>query len=196
MESSENLEAEYRGLERGLDRELWVVTSADGSRRGGLIATFVSQASIVSTSPRVLVGISRRHMTWELIEGSSAFALHLLTEENLDWVIRFGLQSSRVADKFAGLGHHPGRSGSPILTGAAGWLDCLVEARFETGDRTVFLAEVIDALAPKVSPALTVHRMLSLVPEAIRARFVEDRERDAAQDAEAIRVWRQGGPAD
>ena len=42
MGSSEDLEAEYRAFERGLDRELWVVTAADGTQRGGLVATFVS----------------------------------------------------------------------------------------------------------------------------------------------------------
>ena len=44
-----------------------------------------------------------------------------------------------------GWSHAPGPSGSPILGGAAGWLDCRVEARLETGDRTVYLAEVVDA---------------------------------------------------
>ncbi|MCA1684858.1 MAG: flavin reductase family protein, partial [Planctomycetia bacterium] len=116
MESSDSLEAQYQSLERELDREPWVVTSTDGAQLGGLIATNVSQASIVPALPRVLVGISRRHRTWELIEASGAFALHMLGEEHLDWVIRFGLQSGREADKFAGLESRPGRSGSPILT--------------------------------------------------------------------------------
>src|SRR5580693_5111141 len=80
MGSSEDLEAEYRAFERKLDRELWVVTAADGDQKGGLIATFVSLASIAPALPRVLVGISRRHRTWELIESSGAFVLHLLGE--------------------------------------------------------------------------------------------------------------------
>src|SRR5262249_16858587 len=150
MGSSENedLAARYQAVEKALDRELWVVTSTDGTNHGGLIATFVSPASIVPELPRVLVGIGRRHRTWELIEGSGAFALHLMGEEHLDWIVRFGLQSGRVVDKFAGVDHRPGRSGSPILTASVGWLDCRVEARVETGDRTAYLAEVIDALAP------------------------------------------------
>ncbi len=191
MGSFENLEAEYQALERGLDRELWVVTATDGTHRGGLIATFVNQASIVPTLPRVLVGIARRHRTWELIEASGAFALHLLGEDQVDWVVRFGLESSREVDKYAGLTFRSGRSGSPILTAAAGWLDCRVEARLETGDRTVYLAEVVDALAPRVNPVLTVHRMLQLVPETVRADLAEARQHDGARDAEAIRNWRR-----
>ena len=45
----------------------------------------------------------------------------MLREEHLDWVRRFGLESGRTTDKFAGLDHRPGPSGSPILDGAAGW---------------------------------------------------------------------------
>ena len=39
-------------LFRRLDREIWVVTARAGEGRGGLIATFVSQASIVPELPR------------------------------------------------------------------------------------------------------------------------------------------------
>jgi len=74
-----------------LDREIWLVAAQADSRRGGLIATFVNQASIVPDMPRMLVGLSRQHYTWELIEESNAFSLHLLGEQHLDWVWRFGL---------------------------------------------------------------------------------------------------------
>ena len=71
-----------------LDRELWLVTARDGPRRGGLIATFVSQVTIVPDMPRMLVGLARQHYTWELVEASGAFALHLIGEPQLDWVWR------------------------------------------------------------------------------------------------------------
>lgn len=193
MGSSENLENNYRVFERRLDRELWVVTATDGVNVGGLIATFVSQASIAAGAPRVLVGISKRHRTWELIEASGAFALHLLGDRHLEWLERFGLQSGRSAEKFEGLDHAPGRSGSPILSASLGWLDCVAEARFGTGDRTVYLAEVVEARPPGPDAVLTVQRMLSLVPDDLLRRLAEDRERDALADSEAIRSWRRGG---
>ena len=40
------------------DRELWLVTASAGGGRGGLIATFVSQASIGPDLPRVVVGLA------------------------------------------------------------------------------------------------------------------------------------------
>jgi flavin reductase (DIM6/NTAB) family NADH-FMN oxidoreductase RutF len=175
-----------------LDRELWVVTAQSSERRGGLIATFVSQASIVPSLPRMILGVARQHFTWTLIEASGAFALHLIGPDQLDWVWRFGLQSGRDGDKLDGLETHTGASGAPILDQAPGWLDCRVEARLETGDRTLYLAEVLDAQAPGTRPILTVSQFRRLIPEDPRAVLEAQRARDVAIDAQAIAWWRDG----
>jgi flavin reductase (DIM6/NTAB) family NADH-FMN oxidoreductase RutF len=186
---SSDLAREFGALEASLDRELWVVTAA-GPRPGGLIATSVCLASIAPEMPRVLVGVGRRHATHELIDDSGAFALHLFGEERLDWVERFALQSGRSADKLAGLEHSPGSTGSPILSGASGWLDCRVEARLPIGDRTFFLGAVVAARAPAAGHVLTFRRMLDLVTPELRQQLKDDRLHDAAADAEEIRRWR------
>jgi flavin reductase (DIM6/NTAB) family NADH-FMN oxidoreductase RutF len=173
-----------------LDRELWLVTASAGPRRGGLIATFVSQASIVPEMPRMLVGLDRQHHTWELIEASGAFALHLLEEEHLDWVWRFGLRSGRAFDKLDGLDPRTAVSGSPILTKALGWLDCRVEARLDMGDRTVYLAEVLAGELVRSQPALTVKRMLQLAPPDKLGELKRQLDQDAAADKAAIAAWR------
>src|SRR5262245_38739255 len=147
-----------------LDRELWIVTARAGLRTGGLVATFVSEASIVPELPRVLVGLARQHQTWELVEASGAFALHLISVEHLDWVWRFGLRSGRNMDKFRGLEIHSGATGSPLLAGALSWLDCRVETRMETGDRTVYLAEVLDARQMAPARPLTMKQLLARAP--------------------------------
>src|SRR5688572_20567317 len=97
------------------DRELWLLTAAAGGRRGGLIATFVSQAALVPELPRVLVGLAKHHHTRGLVEAGNAFALHLLGEEHLEWVWRFGLRSGRDVDKLEGIAATAGATGSPIL---------------------------------------------------------------------------------
>jgi flavin reductase (DIM6/NTAB) family NADH-FMN oxidoreductase RutF len=111
-----DLEAASR-LFQGLDRELWLVTAQAGPRRGGLIATFVGQASLVPDLPRVLVGLAQQHHTRELVEQSAAFGLHLLGEEHLDWVWRFGLRSGRDVDKLDGLRRARGPAGRPGWSG-------------------------------------------------------------------------------
>lgn len=169
---------------------IWVLTAAAGGRRGGLVATFVSRASIVEHMPRVCIGLSVRHHTTELVRHASACALHLLTEADVDWVWRFGLVSGRTTDKLAGVDFRAGSTGSPILTEAAAWLECRIETSMETGDRTVFLAEVVDAETADVAP-LTVDRLRSIAPPGELARMDEHYARDAEVDAQLIDLFRK-----
>lgn len=173
-----------------LDREIWLVTAQVDSRRGGLIATFVGQASIVPDMPRLIVGLSRQHHTWELVERSNAFTLHLLGEKHLDWIWRFGLESGRVKDKFEGLRVGTMATGSPVLEDAIGWLDCRVEGRLESGDRTIYLAEVVQSGVTHFAPPLTFRRLLQLAPPAQLAELKRQLHHDSECDAEAIRQWR------
>ncbi len=173
-----------------LDRELWVVTACAESRRSGLVATFVSQASIVPALPRVVVGLARQHLTWELVQAAGVFTLHLLGEEHLDWVWRFGLQSGRTVDKFQGLIMAAGGNGCPRLRGALAWLECRVEAALDTGDRTLFLAQVMDGQVEKDVSPLTLKRLLQLAPAEKLRTLKEDLLRDADADAAAIQAWR------
>jgi flavin reductase (DIM6/NTAB) family NADH-FMN oxidoreductase RutF len=167
---------------RQLNPAIWLVTAAHNERRGGLIATFVNQASIVPEVPRMLVGIAKQHHTWRLIESSRAFTLHLLDESHLDWVWRFGLQTGHTTDKFDGL---------PALTAAA-WLECRVETSMDSGDRTIYLAEVLDAKLEKATPPLTMKRLLQLAPPDRLRELRDGMMRDAAIDAAAIQSWRLG----
>ena len=174
-----------------LDRELWLVTAAADGRRGGLIATFVSEASIVPDLPRVVVGLAKQHHTHGLVESSGAFALHLFGEDRLDWVWRFGLESGRSADKFAGLDVRTAATGSPLLAGAVGWLDCRVEGRLDTGDRTVYLAEVVQSQVTHFSQPLTLQRLLQLAPPDRLKELKRLRHADAGVDAAAVLEWRR-----
>jgi flavin reductase (DIM6/NTAB) family NADH-FMN oxidoreductase RutF len=182
--------AAISALFRQVDREVWLVTAQAGGRRGGLIATCVAQASIVPELPRVFVGLSRQHYTWELVETSGAFGLHLLADDQIDWVWHFGVQSGRDQDKFAGLKVQPSPAGSPILSDALGWLDCRVEAKLESGDRTLYLAEVLDGSLADSRAPLSIQRLIELTPKDKLQQMDECRNRDAALDAPLIRAWR------
>lgn len=173
-----------------IDRELWIVTAASEGRRGGLVATFVSQASIAPRQPRVCVGIARQHATWELIQQSGAFALHLLATDQVEWAWRFGLQSSRQADKFAGLEIKAGTTGCPLLSFAHSWLECRVEAGWDSGDRTVFLGEVLDGGVNRTGSPFTFRQLLAQATPEQRQELRSQLEQDAALDDAAIRAWR------
>ena len=173
-----------------MDREIWLVTAQTGDKRGGLIATSVNQASIVPDLPRVSITVARCHHTWELIEASGVFALHLLGADNLDLVWRFGLESGRNIDKFDGIEAKTGARGNPLLGTTIGWLDCRVEARLDIGDRTVYVAEVVEGEVTHFAPPLMMTRLLELASPSQLTRLQRDRHLDGYRDTDAIMAWR------
>ena len=178
-------------LFRRLDREVWLVTVRHDSRCGGLIATSVMQASIVPTAPRVVVGIAKQHATRELIEAANAFTLQLLPQSRIDLVECFGMQSSRDVDKFAADAWSDKLAGGPLLLSAVGWLDCRVEACWDSGDRSFYLSEVTTAQAP--SPETEIMTVQQLIADTSPDRLRHMKEQvaaDAERDAASIAAWR------
>lgn len=175
------------------DPPLWLVTARHQGRRGGLIATLAVRASIVADLPRMVVGIAKHHHTWGLIEGSDRFALHLLRRDDLDAVWRFALASGHTTDKLAGLPERYTPAGNPLYPDALAWLDCRVEARMGTGDRTLYLAEVIGGAPLTQGTPLSVGALLRDAPseriEALDRLYRADQTLDAA----AILAWRWTG---
>jgi flavin reductase (DIM6/NTAB) family NADH-FMN oxidoreductase RutF len=180
-------------LLNSLDPALWVITSRDGARQNGMIATFVSPASIVYEEPRMVAGIARHHYTHELVEVSGVMALHLIHESQLDWVWRFGTQSGRNTDKLVSLETRKARTGSPILDEAIGWLDCEVETKMNAGDRTVYVLKVVDG-GYNLNNAipLTVKRMRTLAPPEKLNRLAQLLKQDGIIDEQNINDWRKG----
>jgi flavin reductase (DIM6/NTAB) family NADH-FMN oxidoreductase RutF len=164
-----------------LDSDVWLITAAHEKQRAGLIATFVSSASIVPEAPRMLIGIAKQHHTWSVIEASRAFTLHLIDETQIDLVWRFGLQSGHDVDKFVGL--------SKI--DAIAWLQCKVETSLDTGDRTIYVGEVVDARRERTAPPLTQKRLLELAPPERLRELRAGMTHDIPIDAAAIRAWRE-----
>ena len=176
-----------------LTSPIWIVTSAVGDRRGGLVATMVVSASIVETAPRLLIGLAKRHATEQLVSRSLAFAAHLITADQADLLARFGTTSSRDTDKFSGLECRTGVTGMPILEDVLAWFECRVEQTMDTGDRTVYLGAVVAAGTnsnPNDRPMTTVDIPHQL-PTEVLTLMKTQRAADAIVDAKSIADWRR-----
>lgn len=174
-----------------LDREIWLLTAQANGQASGLIATSVSPASINPDCPRMQVALARQHLTWELVAASRAFALHLLTKDNMDLVWRFALQSGRDIDKFAGLGVTTAATGSPILTNTVGWLDCRVEASLDVGDRTIHVAAVVEGQVTHFAAPLTEQELLAQAPAPLLTQLQRRKHQDSHREYAALRAWRE-----
>jgi flavin reductase (DIM6/NTAB) family NADH-FMN oxidoreductase RutF len=175
---------------RSVDREIWIVTAADGDRRGGLIATWVLQASIDRERPVVMAGIAPNHFTAELIDGGGAFALHLVGADHVNQAWNFVLGSGRELDKFAEVEWFTAETNSPILCDCLSWLDCRVFAALRTGDRNYYWADVLAGERLQPDTPLTEQDLLALATEEQKRTLREDREADIASQRPAQDVWR------
>jgi len=164
-----------------LDFEIFVLTAAHQERRNGQIVCWVVPATIVPQLPRILVGIGRTTYTHELIEASRAFALNLLGKDQWPLVAHFGFRSGRETDKFATLPCERGITGSPILPGTVGYLECRVRTVFdaEPGAHLFYLADVIEGKILTNSSPLCLHQLPELLPPEDLATMRRLLEHDA-----------------
>lgn len=128
--------------------QLWAPIAAVGTawrdRANAQIAVAIGGASIVRSRPRVIVQLYKTNYTHELVLQSGAFALSFLHQDQLGLVRDLGFVSGRERDKLASIPHTAGATGSPILDGCFGYLDCRVVNAMDGGDMTCFLADVVD----------------------------------------------------
>lgn len=181
-------------LFRSLQREVWIVTAATNEQRGGCTVTWLSPASIDSERPVVLIGIAPNHWTAEMIDGSGAFAAHLLRADQADLAWRFASCSSRSTDKFLGLEVRAGLTGAPLIADCAQWLEARVFERFAMGDRVYYWADVVacgsgDGLGES-QPVLTDHLLFSALTADQRAVLIDQLGNDVALQRPAQAAWR------
>lgn len=124
---------------------LYVLTAASGGRLNGQCLDALMQ--VTSTPPRVAIGVNVRSLTHEMIERSGAFVVNVLDRGDpavQETIRRFGFQSGRTVDKFAGFPHEVGANGAPILPTAKAFYECRVVPgmRFDLGTHTLFVASV------------------------------------------------------
>ncbi len=175
---------------RLIDREIWIVTAAAGDQRGGLVATWVSQASIDKHTPSVVVGIARNHYTCELIERSHAFAVHLVRKDQMDVAWNFASGSGRDRDKLAMYDVHTEVSKSPILDDCLAWLDCQVFFCLDSGDRIYFFADVLSGRVSDAGQPLSEANLIAAASVEQLAALTEYRDHDIGVQRPLYQQWR------
>ena len=173
-----------------LDREIWIVTAQDGLRRGGLVATWVSWASIDPDSPQVMLSLAANHFTRELVDSSRRCALHLITAEHVEHVWNFAFGSGRDRDKLDGVSLQAPASNPPILRDCLAWLDCQVFQRLDAGDRIYYWADVLQAECRGDGIPLRQREMFALASDAQRQQLDADRRRDVSALRPLQARWR------
>ena len=130
-------------LLRNLTSPVVAITSERNGKTNGMISDAAVRASIVPSVPRLSVYIHKFNYSHDMIFETGRFGLHLLHTRQLDVVRRLGFFSGRDQDKLAGIPHHKGKSGVPLLDECFAHFECSVANVMDTGSSTLFLGDVM-----------------------------------------------------
>ena len=134
---------------------LFVLTAKDGKDNGCIINT-VTQ--ITDTPKRISIAVNKANHTHDQIMKTGVFNVSVLsTEATFPLFERFGFQSGRDADKFAGFDAvERSENGLYYVTEAANaFISGKVIQTLDYGTHTVFIADVTEARVLSNVPSLT-----------------------------------------
>ena len=136
---------------------LFVLSARRDGKDNGCITNTAIQ--VTTTPNRIVCAINKSNYTHDMVKETGRFTLSILSEEaNFELFKRFGFQSGRDADKFAGFEQHVQKDadGIPYVTqGTNAWLSCRVVSATDLGTHTLFLADVLDGGTLSSAPSAT-----------------------------------------
>jgi flavin reductase (DIM6/NTAB) family NADH-FMN oxidoreductase RutF len=186
-------------LLRNFTSPIVAVTAERDGKRNGMILDSAVRASIVPTLPRISVYVHKFNYTHDMIFDTGRFVVHLLRDDQFDLVHRLGFASGRDGDKLAGIPHHLGVLGAPVLDDCYAHFECRVANVMDTGSSTCFLGDVAavghGAAEQARGAVLTAAYFRAHMPAAWRAEYLarlEAAQRFAEERSRDIRavVWR------
>lgn len=114
-----------------------VTAMSDGEPVGMTCQSF---SSVSLSPPLVLFCPARTSRAWPLIQRAGSFCVNLLADGQHELS---DVMATKGVDKFADIGWEPTpRTGSPLLKGVLGFVDCTIHAVHEAGDHYVVLGRV------------------------------------------------------
>lgn len=125
-----------------LEYGIYVVTMGKGSEGNAFTASWVSQVS--SEPPMVSLAVRNSHQSAPKIKKAMAFAVNMIgIGQDAFAKTWYGPAESGYEKLKSAVTQPTPVTGSPVLNGAIGWLDCKVVNTVEAGNHTLFLAEVV-----------------------------------------------------
>lgn len=124
---------------------LFVLAAWDGDKANGCIINTAVQAA--SEPNQMSICVNKANYTHDMIRETGRFNVSVISREaDFDLFTRFGFQSGRDTDKFAGFeGFAKASSGIPYITeGTNAWFYVEVEKTVDLGSHTMFIGTIAD----------------------------------------------------
>ena len=116
-----------------------VVTMKAGETLWGMTANAVTSLSL--DPPLVLVCVDKTTQTHQYLKQAGAFAMNILAEDQQELSNRFATPGPK---EFSDLDFVDGETGSPVLGGTLGYVDCRLREVLAGGDHDIFIGEIVD----------------------------------------------------
>jgi flavin reductase (DIM6/NTAB) family NADH-FMN oxidoreductase RutF len=148
---------EFRSALGAFATGVTVVTTRGPEHSYGLTANAFSSVSL--DPPLILVCVNSGTRGSESIEQNRVFAVNILSVEQ-EPLSRYFASKERPhgKDAFREIAHRTEVTGSPVLEGAAAYLDCRLAASHPAGDHVIFIGEVVALGIDQTTKPLLFHQ--------------------------------------
>lgn len=127
-----------------------ITTQAEGELFG---FTANSYTSVSLEPPLILFCLHKDSKGCPIFLKNKVFAVNILANDQMAISNGFATRELSIEERYQLVTHTPGKTGSPILDGAMGYLDCRLSSSLESGDHVIFIGEVVDmGLDPQKRP--------------------------------------------
>ncbi len=119
-----------------------VVTAMHDGRRHAMTATAVSSVSL--EPPLLLVCVGKASRFHDPAMAVDSWALSMLSAGQQPVAQHFADPTRDLSSQFDGIDCFPvGDSGAPVIDGAVAWVECRTYARYDGGDHTILIGQVV-----------------------------------------------------
>jgi flavin reductase len=147
---------EFKTVMRSWASGVTVITTAGPDGPHGMTANSFTGVSL--DPPLVLICVSHQTRTHEHLQARGVFGVHILHNGQEEISNRCAGLSGKAGNRITDLPHSIGPFGVPLLNDCLTALICRVQAAFEGGDHTIFLAEIHSARMAEGTPLLYFNR--------------------------------------
>ena len=116
-----------------------VSATADACAVWGITVNSFTAVSL--EPPLILVCIDRAAASHDKLIAAETFAVSMLAEDQADVARRFAAEPAET--RFEEVAWRKASDGSPVLDGAAAWLECVTSGVMPGGDHSIVLGRVI-----------------------------------------------------
>jgi flavin reductase len=133
---------DFRGTLGAFATGVTIVTTRGEEHPYGMTANAFSSVSL--DPPLVLVCVKAFSEGADLIRENGIFAVNILAAEQEPLSRYFASKDRpRGRDAFVDIAHKTAASGSPVLEGSVGYLDCSLHETHDAGDHVIVIGEVL-----------------------------------------------------